>query len=151
MKVITRFAILIMCIAIINVSCSSSAGLMSTLASNPNLSGISSLLKSAGGVSSILGNKGPYTLLAPTNDALSSLGGNMGSVQDLMKPENKSQLTNMLQQYVIPGNVSADDIKAGTVKNAAGTPLNLGTAALGESMKSSDGGVVYVINKLLGQ
>lgn len=68
-----------------------------------------------------------------------------------MKPENNGELTNMLKQYVIPGNVSADDIKAGTVKNAAGTPLNLGTAALGESMKSSDGGVVYVINKLLGQ
>lgn len=89
-------------------------------------------------------------MLAPTNDALSSLGGSVGSVQDLLKPENKNQLTNMLQQYVIPGNVTADDIKAGNVKNAAGTSLNLGAASLGESMKSSDGGVVYVINKLLG-
>ncbi len=68
-------------VSILHFSCSSPANaLMSTLGGNPQLSGISSLLKGAGGLGNLVG-KGPFTLLAPSNNALSSLGA--GALENL--------------------------------------------------------------------
>lgn len=144
-----RWGMVIALISLVHLQCNTTSSLTSLLGANPNLSGIMSLLNKAGGISSILGSKQPYTLLAPTNDALSSLGGN--AVQNLLKPENKSQLTDLLKQQVIPGNVSEDALKGGAVKNAAGSLVNLGSTALGSAMKTKDDGLVYVVNKLLGK
>jgi uncharacterized surface protein with fasciclin (FAS1) repeats len=136
-------------IALIQLQCNTTSSLMGLLGANPNLSGITSLLKSAGGVSSILGGKQPYTLLAPTNDALTSLG--TDAVQNLLKPENKSQLTDLLKQQIVPGNVTEDALKSGSVKNVAGSAVNLANTTLGSAMKTKDDGLVYVVNKLLGK
>jgi hypothetical protein len=56
----------------------------------------------------------------------------------------------LLKQQTIPGNVTEDAIKSGTVKNAAGNPVNLETASLGTASKSKDGGMIYVVDQLLG-
>jgi len=143
-----RMAMVVLLITTISYSCSTASNLMGVLGANPNLSGITSLLKGAGGVSSILGGSGPYTLLAPTNDALSKAGGGADLVQNLLKPENKDQLTNLLKHQIVPGNVTSDAIKAGGVKDAAGNVVNLGTATLDQGKKTKDG-MVYVVDQLL--
>ena len=142
-----RAAMVIGFITVFSFSCSTASSLMSVLGSNPNLSGITGLLKSAGGISSILGGKGPYTLLAPTNDALTKSGGS-DLVQNLMKPENLNQLTDLLKRQVIPGNITPDAIKAGGVKDAAGNMVNLGSTVLGQGMKTKDG-MVYPVDQVL--
>jgi len=143
-----RMAMLLSFTVALNFSCGTTSSLASILGANPNLSGITSLLKSVGSMSKITGSNGPYTLLAPTNDALSKLGNN--AVETLLKPENSDKLMGLLKQQTIPGNVTEDAIKSGTVKNAAGNPVNLGSASLGTPSKSKDGGMIYVVDQLLG-
>jgi uncharacterized surface protein with fasciclin (FAS1) repeats len=74
----------------------SGSKLMTSLASNPLLSEFTKLLKTPG-LDKILGGilKKPFTMLAPTNDALSGMGADM--LNNLMKPENISSLGNMLK------------------------------------------------------
>jgi uncharacterized surface protein with fasciclin (FAS1) repeats len=134
-------------VSMLHFSCSSpTASLLSTLGGNSQLSGITSLLKGAGGLGNIMGSKGPFTLLAPTNDALSKLG--QGSLENLLKPENKSMLTDVLKKHVLPGKFSPDQIKAGGLKDAVGNVLNLGGANITESIPTK-GGLIQVIDKVL--
>lgn len=136
------------CITIFNFSCTSpSAALLSSLGENMQLSGIATLLKSAGGLKNIIGNgKGPFTLLAPTNNALSTLG--TANLEKLLKPENKEQLIGILKKHVLPGKFKADQIKAGGLKDVSGNELNLGNAHITET-KQTKGGMIQVIDKVL--
>jgi uncharacterized surface protein with fasciclin (FAS1) repeats len=54
---------------------------------------------------------GPFTVFAPTNDAFAKLPA--GTVDTLVKPENKATLTKILTYHVVAGKLSAKDIKAG--------------------------------------
>jgi uncharacterized surface protein with fasciclin (FAS1) repeats len=133
-------------VSILHFSCSSPANaLMSTLGGNPQLSGISSLLKGAGGLGNLVG-KGPFTLLAPSNNALSSLGA--GALENLLKPENKEMLTGILKKHVLPGKFTADQINAGGLKDALGNSLNMGGAKITESIPTK-GGLVQVIDGII--
>ena len=53
---------------------------------------------------------GPFTVFAPTNAAFAKLPA--GTVDTLLKPENKAQLTAVLTYHVVPGTVTAQDIAA---------------------------------------
>lgn len=64
-------------------------------------------LKSAGLVDTLKG-EGPFTVFAPTDDAFNKLP--QGTVDDLLKPENKDALTNILLYHVAKGNLSAKDV-----------------------------------------
>src|SRR6202453_3444089 len=69
----------------------------------------------AGGLVDTLNSPGPFTVFAPTNDAFAKLPA--GTVDTLVKPENKATLTKILTYHVVAGNISAkeiaDGIKAG--------------------------------------
>jgi uncharacterized surface protein with fasciclin (FAS1) repeats len=52
---------------------------------------------------------GPFTVFAPTNEAFGKLPA--GTVDSLVKPENKDTLTKILTYHVVPGRLSASDIK----------------------------------------
>ena len=52
-----------------------------------------------------LASKGPFTVFAPTNDAFAKL--DPGTVETLLKPENRDQLTKILTYHVVPGKVTA--------------------------------------------
>ncbi len=85
-------------------------------------------VKAAGLVETLQG-KGPFTVFAPTNDAFENLPA--GTVETLVKPENKATLTKILTYHVVPGAITSDklmaDIKAGkgtaTYKTASGGTL----------------------------
>ena len=61
-----------------------------------------------------LSGKGPFTVFAPTNDAFAKLPA--GTVDTLLKPENKGQLTQVLTYHVVPGRITAKDLMAAVEK-----------------------------------
>ena len=86
-------------------------------------------VKAAGLVETLQG-KGPFTVFAPTDEAFAKLPA--GTVEGLLKPENKEKLVAILTYHVVPGKVMAADVKAGEVKTVNGKDL---------SVKAADGKV----------
>jgi uncharacterized surface protein with fasciclin (FAS1) repeats len=71
-----------------------------------------------------LSGAGPFTVFAPTNSAFESLPA--GTVDNLVKPENKEQLTNVLTYHVVPGKYMASDLKDGQkLKTVQGKELTV--------------------------
>ena len=64
----------------------------------------------AAGLVDTLSGPGPFTVFAPTNAAFAKLPA--GTVDTLVKPENKAQLTGILTYHVVPGRITAADIAA---------------------------------------
>ena len=93
-----------------------------------NLTTLVAAVKAAGLVQT-LESPGPFTVFAPTNDAFNKLPA--GTVEMLLKPENKDQLVKVLTYHVVPGRINAADlmrqIKEGggkaTLKTASGETL----------------------------
>merc|ERR1711865_530447 len=73
----------------------------------PDLSTLVAALK-AGGLVDTLSSKGPFTVFAPTNEAFAALPA--GTLANLLKPENKAQLVDLLTYHVVSGDVHAKDI-----------------------------------------
>ena len=63
----------------------------------------------AGGLVETLEGPGPFTVFAPTNEAFAKLPA--GTVDNLLKPENKDTLDKILTYHVVPGRVSSKDLK----------------------------------------
>lgn len=64
----------------------------------------------AAGLVDTLSGPGPFTVFAPTNAAFAKLP--KGTVETLLKPENKGTLTSVLTYHVVPGRITAADIAA---------------------------------------
>ena len=62
----------------------------------------------AAGLVEVLKGEGPFTVFAPTDEAFEALPA--GTVETLLKPENKDQLVNILTYHVLPGKVMSTDI-----------------------------------------
>ena len=73
-------------------------------------------VKAAGLVDTLSGN-GPFTVFAPTNEAFAALP--PGTVDSLLKPENKATLVKVLTYHVVPGRLTAHDL-AMAVDNGGG-------------------------------
>ena len=65
-----------------------------------------------------LSGEGPFTVFAPTNEAFAKLP--KGTVDELLKPENKEKLQKILKFHVVPGKVMAADVKTMDATTAAG-------------------------------
>ena len=65
----------------------------------------------AAGLAETLSGTGPFTVFAPTNEAFDKLP--KGTVDNLVKPENKAKLTSILTYHVVKGNMMAADLKDG--------------------------------------
>jgi uncharacterized surface protein with fasciclin (FAS1) repeats len=68
----------------------------------------------AAGLVDTLSGKGPFTVFAPTNEAFAKLP--EGTVETLVKPENKAMLTKILTYHVVPGRITAGQIAAMAMK-----------------------------------
>merc|ERR1711966_311973 len=62
----------------------------------------------AAGLVDVLKGTGPFTVFAPTDEAFAALPD--GTVENLLKPENKDQLAAILTYHVVPGTVMAKDV-----------------------------------------
>ena len=125
-------------------------------------------VKAAGLVDTLEG-PGPFTVFAPTNEAFAKLPA--GTVDTLLKPENKATLTKILTYHVVSGRVSAQDLKkqimAGegqaTLKTVSGGTLvatekngkimlrdekgGMATVTIGNVFQSN--GVIHVVDTVL--
>jgi uncharacterized surface protein with fasciclin (FAS1) repeats len=80
-------------------------------------------VKAAGLVQTLEG-KGPFTVFAPTNAAFGKLPS--GTVDTLVKPENKATLTKILTYHVVPGRLEASDLTDGkTLRTVEGEELTV--------------------------
>ena len=84
-------------------------------AGNKDFSTLVAAVKAAGLVETLSG-KGPFTVFAPTNEAFAKLP--KGTVEELLKPENKAKLTSILTYHVVAGKVMAADAIKLDGKNA---------------------------------
>ena len=83
-------------------------------------------VKAAGLVDTLKG-KGPFTVFAPTDEAFAKLP--VGTVENLLKPENRSQLQAILTYHVVAGQVTASDVvNLKTAKTANGSSLKINVA-----------------------
>jgi uncharacterized surface protein with fasciclin (FAS1) repeats len=79
-------------------------------------------VKAAGLVETLQG-KGPFTVFAPTDEAFAKLP--PGTLESLLKPENKEKLVAILTYHVVPGKVMAADVKTMKAKTVNGKELSL--------------------------
>lgn len=113
-------------------------------------------VKAAGLVDTLKGS-GPFTVFAPTDDAFKALPA--GTVETLVKPENKAQLVKILTLHVLAGKVMAADVTGKTMspKSVSGEDLHVdgtnGVTVSGAKVVKADiactNGVIHVIDKVI--
>jgi uncharacterized surface protein with fasciclin (FAS1) repeats len=113
-------------------------------------------VKAAGLVETLKG-AGPFTVFAPTDDAFAKLP--KGTVEDLLKPENKAKLVSILTYHVVSGKVMAADIKGKKMNAKSVQGGELAVDAMGD-VKINDAkvttadvaasnGVIHIIDTVL--
>jgi uncharacterized surface protein with fasciclin (FAS1) repeats len=108
----------------------------------PNLTTLVAAVKAAGLVETLSG-PGPFTVFAPTNEAFSRLA--PGTVDTLLKPENKASLTKVLTYHVVSGNVSAAQLQQQIA--AGGGTATLNTVAGGTLTARVENGAVTLTDQ----
>jgi transforming growth factor-beta-induced protein len=111
----------------------------------------------AAGLVETLQGEGPFTVFAPTNEAFAKLPA--GTIDDLLKPENKQQLVDILTYHVVAGKVMAADVagltEADTVLGKKLTvKTDMGKVMINESEVTqadieTSNGVIHVIDTVL--
>lgn len=111
----------------------------------------------AAGLVDVLSSKGPFTVFAPTNEAFAKLP--EGTVESLLKPENKDKLIAVLKYHVVPGKVMAKDVvKVDSAKTAQGSSVTV--TVEGKTVKvdnakvvktdiEASNGVIHVIDTVI--
>jgi uncharacterized surface protein with fasciclin (FAS1) repeats len=98
----------------------------------------------AAGLGETLSGAGPFTVFAPTNEAFAALPA--GTVDDLLKPENKDKLASILTYHVVSGKVMAADLKDGQkVKTVQGEELTVGVSDKGVTVTDASGNTYKVL------
>lgn len=111
----------------------------------------------AAGLAETLKGEGPYTVFAPTDEAFAKLP--EGTVEDLLKPENRERLTAILTYHVVPGRMPASDVtdrSSLTTVEGSELPVQIdgGTVWIGDAKVVSpdvaaSNGVIHVIDSVL--
>jgi uncharacterized surface protein with fasciclin (FAS1) repeats len=122
---------------------------------NKSFSTLVTAIKAAGLVETLSG-KGPFTVFAPTDEAFKALP--KGTLEMLLKPENKAKLVKVLTYHVVAGKVMAKDVKPGTVKTvegstfavkAMGGKVMVNDANVSKTDIAASNGVIHVIDKVI--
>ncbi|MDX1710005.1 MAG: fasciclin domain-containing protein [Rhodovibrionaceae bacterium] len=133
------------------------ADIVDIAASNDDFSTLVTAVKAAGLVETLKG-EGPFTVFAPTNEAFAKLP--EGTVENLLKPENKDQLVAVLTYHVVPGEVmkkgnTGSRMEATTVQ---GSPVVVDLSYAGPKVNEADivtadikadNGVIHVIDEVI--
>jgi uncharacterized surface protein with fasciclin (FAS1) repeats len=111
----------------------------------------------AAGLTETLMGEGPFTVFAPTDEAFAKLP--EGTVNDLLKPENKDKLVAILTYHVIPGKVMASDVvKLTSAKTVQGQEVKISVdmgsvmidkAKVVKTDIAATNGVIHVIDSVI--
>ena len=150
----SAYAIAAMLVA---ASPAAAADIVETAVSNGSFKTLTAALQAAGLVETLKG-KGPYTVFAPTDEAFKKLPA--GTVENLLKPENKAQLQKVLTYHVVAGNVMSGDLKGKTTNaktvegsavriDASGNAVKVDDAVVTQADVSASNGVIHVIDSVI--
>ncbi len=111
----------------------------------------------AAGLAETLSGPGPFTVFAPPNSAFDALPD--GTVESLLMAENRGQLTGILTYHVVPGRLSASDLRDGQMLTTVngeqlrvtkrGDMVMVGDAHITQANVYASNGVAHVIDKVL--
>ena len=116
---------------------------------------LAAALQAAGLVDTLKG-AGPFTVFAPTDAAFAKLP--KGTVEDLLKPENKGKLTAILTYHVVPGKVTAADVakltaaktvQGGSVRVSTKGGVMIDNAHVTTADVTASNGVIHIIDTVL--
>lgn len=129
------------------VDTAAAAGSFKTLAKALQAADLVTTLKGAG----------PFTVFAPTDQAFASLPA--GTLENLLKPENKAKLQRILTYHVVPGKVmAADVVKLQSAKAVSGDTLRIATRNSGVTVDNANvvktdiaatNGIIHVIDAVM--
>ncbi len=131
-------------------------GQLASSASNQGSFTILTKAVQAAGLTSNLSAQGPYTVFAPTDEAFKALP--PGTVDNLLKPENKTKLVQLLSYHVVPGRITSSQLKSGNVKTVAGTNVAVLVGSSGVTVNKAkvtqadipaSNGVVHVVDAVI--
>jgi uncharacterized surface protein with fasciclin (FAS1) repeats len=124
--------------------------------SDKNFSTLVSALQAAGLVDTLKGD-GPFTVFAPTNAAFEEI--DEDTLQDLMKPNNETQLQNLLKNHVVQGRRMAKNVAESSSLSpmsgkrlrirANGEQVRIGDATIRQTDLEAENGIVHVIDRVL--
>jgi uncharacterized surface protein with fasciclin (FAS1) repeats len=130
--------------------------IVDTAAGAGNFKTLVEAVKAAGLVDTLKG-PGPFTVFAPTDEAFAKLPA--GTVEDLLKPENKDKLTAILTYHVVPGKVMSGDIagketmaktvQGGEIAIKAKEGVMVDNAKVTQADIAADNGVIHVIDTVI--
>lgn len=132
-----------------------SGTIVDVAAANPSVSTLVTAVKAAGLVETLSG-KGPFTVFAPTNEAFAALP--KGTLEKLLKPENRDSLRKVLTYHVVSGDLMAKDLKSGKVATVEGSSVAVKVDGQAVSVNNSKvvkadvdakNGVIHVIDHVL--
>ena len=141
-------------------SAASAETITDIVAANPDFSTLLTAVQAAG-LGETLAGEGPFTVFAPTDEAFAKLPPE--TLQTLLEPANKDQLTAILTYHVVPAKVMAADVQAGEVTTVNGDPFTVAAEDAGVQITDGQGntatvttadieasnGVIHVIDSVL--
>ena len=142
---------------ILSVASAKAADIVDTAVAAGSFNTLVAAVKAAGLVDTLKGD-GPFTVFAPTDEAFAKLPA--GTVEDLLKPENKDKLAGILTYHVVPGKVMAADIagKETMAKTVQGSEAKIVADDSGVKIDgakvvtadvAADNGVIHVIDSVI--
>ena len=139
-----------------NYSTSYSKDIVDTAAKAGQFNTLVAAVKAAGLVDTLKGD-GPFTVFAPTDEAFSKLPA--GTVENLLKPENKDKLVNILTYHVLAGKVMSGDVagkslevkmlNGSTAKVDATSGVKIDAANVVAADIEAKNGVIHVIDAVI--
>ena len=142
--------------ALLATSQAFAANIIDTAVAAGNFKTLAAALQAAGLVDTLKGS-GPFTVFAPTDEAFAKLPA--GTVEDLLKPQNKAKLVSILTYHVVAGKVMAADVagKKTMAKSVEGSEIEVngmdGVMVDGAKVVTADiaadNGVIHVIDAVI--
>jgi uncharacterized surface protein with fasciclin (FAS1) repeats len=130
--------------------------IVETAVSNGSFKTLVAAVKAADLVETLT-SEGPFTVFAPVDDAFMALPD--GTVQTLVKPENKEQLTSILTYHVLVGKIMSTDLSDGMkAKTVNGNPVTvhlkdgkvfINDAEVVIADVETDNGIIHAVNKVI--
>ncbi len=141
--------------SLVSAGCGGEHDIVDTAVEAGSFNTLVAAVKAAGLVDALKGD-GPFTVFAPSDEAFAKLP--EGTVESLLKPENRDKLTAILTYHVVPGKILSSDVKPGRVETLQGTKLQVSSkkgslmvdqAKIVAADVTATNGVIHVIDTVI--
>jgi len=156
MKIIQKLVFALLLVLPLSAAKAGQKDIVDTAVGAGSFNTLVAAVQAAGLVDTLKGD-GPFTVFAPTDEAFAALP--EGTVENLLKPENKDQLVAILTYHVVPGKVMSSDIagKKAEVASVEGSEISVdatdGVKVDGAKVVTADietsNGVIHVIDAVI--